>query len=71
MGIAATSLIVVIAAIVLIAAAGFGILVLIKLRVIAKYAFAEELSDAGHYALEDVPDKILEKVHNFLERYPL
>jgi haloalkane dehalogenase len=28
-------------------------------------------SDAGHYALEDVPGKILEKIQNFLKKYPV
>ena len=28
-------------------------------------------SDAGHYALEDVPEKILEGIQKFLKRYPL
>lgn len=27
--------------------------------------------DAGHYALEDVPDKIVAHVHDFLKRHPL
>jgi haloalkane dehalogenase len=27
--------------------------------------------DAGHYALEDIPDTILGKVKQFLEKYPV
>jgi hypothetical protein len=52
MSIAASLLIVILAALVLFAVAGIGVLVLIKLGVITRYAFKEEPPDGGRYGLE-------------------
>jgi hypothetical protein len=48
----ASLLIIFLAAVVLIAVAGIGLVVLIKLGVIAKYAFKEEPPDRGAYNLD-------------------
>ena len=34
-------------------------------------AEAHRFSDAGHYVLEDVPEKIVPLIHDFLQRHPL
>ena len=52
MSIAASLLIIAIAARVLIAAAGIGVMVLVRLGVITKYAFKQESPDNGQYELD-------------------
>ena len=52
MSIAASLLVVILAAFVLFAVAGFGVLVLVKLGVITKYAFKEQPPDSGDYELD-------------------
>ena len=52
MSIAASLIVVILAALILFVVAGIGVLVLIKLGVITRYAFKEEPSDAGRYGLD-------------------
>lgn len=52
MGTAVSLLIVILVAFVLFAVAGVGVLVLVKLGVITKYAFKEQPPDASDYELD-------------------
>jgi hypothetical protein len=52
MSIAASLLIIVLAGLLLIAGAGIGVLVLMRLGVITKYAFKQESPDTGQYQLD-------------------
>ena len=56
MSIAASLLIVMLAALVLLAVAGIGVLVLIKMGVITRYAFKKEPSHSGLYGLDQSQD---------------